>query len=99
VVSIGGSLAVNVQHAGAAQAHAAAEFGAGELELLANNPKQRDIRRRIYTDRTTIHFEDDSHLHSSEAYSRFTQIKLRAIYCLTRAGAPQKTWNFRKCAV
>src|SRR5258708_6620859 len=34
---------VDMHHAGAAQAHAAAEFGAGELELLANNPKQRRI--------------------------------------------------------
>jgi hypothetical protein len=67
VVSIGGSLAVNVQHAGTAQTHAAAEFGAGELELLANNPKQRRILRRIYTDRITIHFEADRHLHSSGA--------------------------------
>jgi hypothetical protein len=64
VVSIGGSLAVNVQRAGAAQTHAAAEFGACELELLANNSKQR----RIYTDRT-IHFESKSNLHLSGADS------------------------------
>jgi hypothetical protein len=56
-----------VHHAGAAQAHAAAEFGARELQLLANNPKQRRILRRIYTDRTTIHLEADSHLLSSGA--------------------------------
>ena len=57
--------------ASAAQAHAAAEFGAGELELLANNPKQRRILRRIYTDQTTIHLEVDSHLHSSGADAPF----------------------------
>jgi hypothetical protein len=48
-----GHILLVVRHAGAAQGHAAAEFGAGELEVLANNPKQRRILRRIYTDRTT----------------------------------------------
>jgi hypothetical protein len=40
---------VDMHHACTAQAHAAAKFGAGELELLANNPKQRRILRRILT--------------------------------------------------
>jgi len=32
-------------HAGAAQAGAAAELGAGELELLADHPQQRGVPR------------------------------------------------------
>jgi hypothetical protein len=53
-----------------AQAHAAAEFGTSEFELLANNPKQRRILRRIYTDRITIHLKADSHLYSFGADTR-----------------------------
>src|SRR5580658_3282356 len=37
------SLAVNVDRAGAAQPGAAAELGAGQLDMFADNPKQRRI--------------------------------------------------------
>src|SRR5262249_3273899 len=42
-----GALAVDVHHAGAAQAGAAAELRAGELELLADDPQERRRRRRL----------------------------------------------------
>ena len=40
-------LAVDMDRARAAQAGAAAEFGAGELEVLAHHPKQRRVRLGI----------------------------------------------------
>src|SRR5215470_6359125 len=42
-----GALAVDVHHAGAAQAGAAAEFRAGELEFLADDPQQGRCRRCV----------------------------------------------------
>ena len=36
-------LAVEMHRAGAAQADAAAEFGAGQLEMLANHPQKRRV--------------------------------------------------------
>src|SRR3954465_15488906 len=39
--------AVDVNRAGAAQAGAAAEFGAGHLQLLADGPQQWRVRRRL----------------------------------------------------
>ena len=40
-------MAVDVHRARAAQAHAAAEFGAGEPQVFADHPEQRGIRWRV----------------------------------------------------
>src|SRR5262245_59153695 len=46
-----------MHHAGAAQAGAAAELGAGELELLADDPKKRRRCRRIRIRRRAVDLE------------------------------------------
>ena len=55
------ALAVDMHHAGAAQAGAAAELGAGELEAFADHPQQRRRRRRVGRRRLAVHGEVDGH--------------------------------------
>jgi hypothetical protein len=59
---------VNVHDAGAAEARAAAEFGAGEFEIFPNDPQQRRLGRRVDADRNTVHFELKGHV--STLFSR-----------------------------
>ena len=49
------TLVIDVHHAGAAQACAAAEFGASELQIFADHPPQRSLWRRISCRRLTVH--------------------------------------------
>src|SRR4051794_16653561 len=56
-----GALAVDVHHAGAAQPGAAAELGAGELEILADHPQQWGGRRRVSRRRLAVHNEVRGH--------------------------------------
>src|SRR5262245_51854907 len=53
--------AVDVHHAGAAQAGAAAELGAGEFQVLTDHPQQWCVRRRLGGRRLAIHVEADRH--------------------------------------
>src|SRR5262249_34464143 len=55
------ALAVDVHHAGAAQAGATAELGAGELEAFPDHPQQRRSGRRIGRGRLAIHSEARGH--------------------------------------
>src|SRR6266568_1332568 len=54
-------LAVDMHHAGAALARAAAEFGAGELQLLAQHPQEARALRRVDADRLAVDGEFDRH--------------------------------------
>ncbi len=56
------ALAVDMDHAGAAQAGAAAELGAGELELLADHPQQRGLRRGVDLRRLAVDLELHCHV-------------------------------------
>ena len=48
------AFAVDMDHAGAAQADAAAELGAGELQLFADDPEKRGMGRRVRVRRLAI---------------------------------------------
>src|SRR3974377_2023098 len=50
-----------MNHARAAQAGAAAELGAGELEPFADHPQQRRSRRSVARRRLAVHSEIDAH--------------------------------------
>src|SRR3974390_59780 len=50
-----------MNHARAAQAGAAAELGAGELEPFAYHPQQRRSRRSVARRRLAVHSEIDAH--------------------------------------
>src|SRR5712691_2026857 len=56
--------AVDMHHAGAALARAAAEFGAGELQLLAQHPQEAGAFRRSDADRLAVDGEIDRHVGS-----------------------------------
>jgi hypothetical protein len=56
-----GSLAVDMHRAGAAQAGAASELGAGELEFLADHPQQRRLGRRIGMRRLAVDLKIECH--------------------------------------
>ena len=53
---------INVDHARATQPGAASEFRARELELFANNPKERRFGRRVATHHLAIDAKLGSHL-------------------------------------
>src|SRR5262249_59964803 len=57
-----GALAIDMHHAGTAEPGAAAIFGSGELEPLAQNPKQRGMRRRVGRGRRAVDRELNCHL-------------------------------------
>src|SRR5712691_7013740 len=56
--------AVDMHHAGAALARAAAEFGAGELQFLAQHPQEAGAFRRSDADRLAVDGEIDRHVGS-----------------------------------
>src|ERR1700722_15593839 len=53
--------AVDVHRAGAAQRHAAAELGAGELQVIAERPQQRHVRRDVELVRIAVDGELGRH--------------------------------------
>src|SRR5712692_6408174 len=55
------ALAVDVHHAGAALARAAAELGARDLQLLAQHPQEARALRRFDADRLAVDSEFDRH--------------------------------------
>src|SRR3989449_11978 len=62
-----GGLAVEMDGAGAAQRHAAAELGAGQPDHVAQHPEQRHVRRHVDLMGLTVDFQRD-HDVSREAY-------------------------------
>src|SRR5258708_21497873 len=58
------AMAVDVPHAGAALSGAAAEFRAGELQLLAQHPQEARALRRADADRPAVDGEIDRHIDS-----------------------------------
>src|SRR5271168_3479860 len=56
------ALTVDMHHAGAAEAYAAAELGAGEFQFFPDHPKQRRNGGRLHADSRTIHCELEGHL-------------------------------------
>ena len=51
------ALAVDMHHAGAAEADAAAELGAGELELFPEHPQQRRVIGSFVSSALTVDFQ------------------------------------------
>src|SRR5438270_6066894 len=56
-----GALAVNMHHAGTAQACPATKFGAGQLETFPDHPQQRCLARRLARRRLTVDREIYGH--------------------------------------
>src|SRR6266480_426058 len=55
-------LAVDVHGTGAAQRHAAAELGAGELQVIAEGPEERHVRIDVQLAGVTVHGQFDGHV-------------------------------------
>src|SRR5262249_20688091 len=59
--------AVDMNRAGAAEAHAAAEFAALQIKLVTKNPEERRIALDIHCARLAIHVDRVAHAMSSKA--------------------------------
>ncbi len=50
-------LAIHMQRAGAADAHAAAELRSGQREIATQDPEQRHVGFRVHADRLAVHVQ------------------------------------------